>query len=270
MNRYLITPLIFAAVGCASVDESSQTQFPISQEIADIVNPPQPPPPPPAPPVRPGRNGFGKQINSAMVYEYEPDRVYNVTVAPERATVLQFGNGEQLVRAPITGDPDLTRWIVESTRGSGDFVTVRTAKAGYKTNLFITTTAHDYQIDLVSKSRGMDRVRWTYPVSESQQQTPKQPPSFNPNTYSRTFEISNPSGDHPDWMPVKAYEIGGKSFIEFPNKGGPMNIAPSLNKTGGGSIPFRITHDKFYEIDSPITDAELRLDASVVRIKRQS
>ena len=115
----------------------------------------------------------------------------------------------------------------------------------------------------------MDRVRWTRPqqAAAAAEVAPARP-SFDPNTFSRPFEITNPSGDKPAWTPTHVYENSGKTFIEFPPKMGPMTTAPALYKAGGGDIPFRITGGRFYEVDTSITDAELRLDSSVVRIKR--
>lgn len=269
----LLTPLLLAAGGCAVDDESAAGPTEIPPELAMAIAPAPPPEPQPAPaPARPGRTGVGKKINAAMVYAYEPDRVYPVTVSPGRITVLQLGAGEEISRQPVIGDPDPSRWMVDLTRGATDAVVVRSGKPGIATNMLITTTAGDYQVDITSRaSGGMDRVRWTYPaVTVPVAKGP--PPAFDPNTFSRSFEITVSSGDPPRWKPEYVIEAAGKTYIAFPPRLGPIAASPALFAVGDGgktAIPFRI-RNRFYEVDTPITIAELQLDGATVRIRRTS
>jgi len=276
LNRLLLTPFILAVVGCAALGDAEPpvSPLPMPTDLVEAINPPPPLPAPVPVRRRAGRTGYSMTIDATLVYEYESDRIYPVTVTPGRGTVLQLGSGEQLSRQPIIGDPDNLKWLVEATRGADDFVIVRCASIGAVTNLFITTGFSDYQVDLACKRKGgRDRVRWhrqeaprgDYAAGAAQIQRQV---TFDPNTFSRKFEITNPSGDKPVWQPINVYERAGRSYIEFPPNLGPIKTAPVLYEKGGNSIPFRITGNRFYEVDKALLDAELRLDSSVVRIKR--
>jgi len=276
MTARHITPAILALIGlsaCETVDAVPPQPITLPQELVEALTP-QPPPAPPAvvtPQKRAGRTGGVKTNNAAHVYDFDDDRVYPVTLSPGKVTVLQLGKGEQLVRQPMLGDPDKdnTRWFVETTRGVTDFVIVRCGIPSSKpTNLFFATSTYDYQLDLTCRSAGgWDRVRWTYPVAPTPVAPVRQAP-FDPNAVTRTFEITNPSGDRPIWTPVRVYENSGWTFIEFPPRIGPMKEAPSLTTAHGKEVPYVIVGGHFYKIDYAITDADLRLDQSVVHIKR--
>ncbi|MBK8177255.1 MAG: TrbG/VirB9 family P-type conjugative transfer protein [Rhodospirillales bacterium] len=276
MRRLLLTPLVLAAVGCAAVDENTGDPTVMPPDLVAAITPPVPEPQPPSPPPvvqRPGRTGVAKTMNATTVYAFEPDRVYPVTVSPGRITVLQLGDGEEISRQPVIGDPDPSRWMVDLTRGANDSVVVRSGKPGIATNMLITTTAGDYQVDITSRANGgMDRVRWTYPTAALPAAKGRPQPEFDPNTFSRNFEIDVPSGAAPRWKPEYVIEAAGKTYIAFPPRLGPMAASPALFAVGDAgktAIPFRI-RNRFYEVDTPLTTAELQLDGATVRIRRTS
>lgn len=275
MRRLLLTPLVLAAVGCAAVDENTGSPTVMPSELAAAIIPPAPEPPPQEPPPaqRSGRTGLAKKMNAATVYAFEPDRVYPVTISPGRITVLQLGAGEEISRQPMIGDPDPSRWMVDLTRGANDSVVIRSGKSGMSTNMLITTTAGDYQVDIASRAKGgMDRVRWTYPAAAVAAAKVRPQPAFDPNTFSRSFDITVSSGEAPRWKPEYVIEAAGKTYIAFPPRLGPMAASPALfavGDSGKTAIPFRIK-SRFYEIDTPLTTAELQLDGATVRIRRTS
>ena len=271
MRRLLLTPLVLAAVGCAAM-EDAPTATSMPELVATIAPPVEAPPPAPVPlaPSR-GRNGAVKKLG-ATVYAFEPDRVYPVRVTPGRITVLQLAHGEEVSGQPVIGDPDTSRWGVDITRGANDSVVLRSGKVGISTNMLITTTAGDYQVDIASRTKGgMDRVRWTYPAAVAAAKVRPQP-AFDPNTFSRSFDITVSSGEAPRWKPEYVIEAAGKTYIAFPPRLGPMVASPALFAVADGgktAIPFRI-RNRFYEVDTPITTAELQLDGATVRIRRTS
>lgn len=274
----LITPLVLAACGCAATAEQpALTVQPLPQEVVDSVSP-QPVSQAPAPPARrrPGRTGYAHKRDAAVVYTWETDRVYPVSVTPGKLTAIQFSRNERLSRQPISADPSVERWMVEMTQGATDFVTVRCLVPGTSTNLFVASTNHAYQIDLTCRSKGgMDQVRWNYPEEDESAlaATALTPPSsYDPNRASRSFSVSPVGGPAPAWMPIAVHEAAGKTFLEFPPNLGPIKLAPALFDTSNGgvsAIPIRI-NGRFYEIDRDISIAELRLNGAVVQIKRQS
>lgn len=274
IRRALITPLILMAVGCATTGETPPTET-IPAGLMDAIAPqPEPEviPPPPPPPVV-GRYGRAQRIGASTVYPYEADQVYPVTVSPGRITVLQFATGEEIVRKPVSGDPDVERWVVDIAQGSVDSVVIRPLRTGMRTGMLIATSLGNYQIDVTSRARGgMDKVRWLHPEPPKPPAAARPRPSFETNAVSRSFDIS---GDAP-WRPQSVIETAGKTYIAFPPKLGPIPRAPALFSVSGDdriAVPFRIktnfAKETFYEVDAPLTTAELHLDGAVVRLRRR-
>lgn len=81
------------------------------------------------------------------------------------------------------------------------------------------------------------------------------------------------SGDSPAWRPLRAFDDGRQTFIEFP-AGIAQDEAPSLFVTGPDGaaelVNYRVA-GRFYIVDRLFTAAELRLGGKkqhIVRIAR--
>lgn len=144
---------------------------------------------------------------------------------------------------------------------------------GISTNVFIPTNRRTYQLDVTAyKRRAMDMVRWTYP-----ERSPAAPdtfvvhePGFDPTTLNRDYRIEVVGGERPRWTPVAAFDLGIRSYVEFPANIGQVS-APALFVVEDGGLaspaPFR-PRGRFYEIDRTFSVAELRQGETVVRITR--
>jgi type IV secretion system protein VirB9 len=83
------------------------------------------------------------------------------------------------------------------------------------------------------------------------------------------------TGDKPDWRPLRAFDDGRQTFIEFPANVA-LGEAPPLFVLGSKGeaelVNYRVS-GRFYVVDRIFGAAELRLGAkrqSIVRITRQS
>lgn len=295
ITRCLITPLVLAAVGCSAMAEGPTT-FILPEPILE-VQPVAPTPVAEITPVeneprqlipakqkkssKPSRTVKPKTVNAVTVFDYVEDKVYPVAVSPGFFTAITLQPGEKMPGKVAIGDPDQTKWRVDSTvygSSKGPVVTIllKPGDAGLKTNLFIATDRRSYQLIVTSFAKpAMDQVRWEYqdepevarPVVAAQpapQQVALDPVSFNFD-----YRISVAHGDSPRWLPVRTFDTGIKRYIEFPGNLGQQVSAPALFSIdqAGNAVPIQFRPiGKWYEIDRQFSVAELRLDGSVVRI----
>lgn len=127
----------------------------------------------------------------------------------------------------------------------------------------------------------MSAVSWTYP---SDPLIALKPPEASPNAPSAVaagvsvdqleFGYSI-TGDYPSWRPIRAFDDGRQTFIEFPpslavGEAPPLFI---LEAQGEAQLVNYRVRGRFYVVDRLFTGAELRLGTKhqdVVRITRQT
>jgi len=229
--------------------------------------------------LEPTAEGF---LNGTQVYPYADGAIYHVITAPERVTDIALEPGETLV-AVASGDT--VRWVIgDTSSGSGadkrTHVLVKPFSAGLATNLVITTDRRSYHITLTSAAKAaMTALSWTYPqdallalkraaaVAEAAAPVaagiPLEQLHFN-------YAIS---GDQPSWRPLRAFDDGRQTFIEFPasllvGEAPPIFLVDA--KGEAQLVNFRLK-GRFYVVDRIFDVAELRLgmnDQQIVRISR--
>ncbi len=283
MRRLLLTPLLLAAAGCTTA-EPPPTSLSLPPEPMPAAAAPAPAQPPSEPRVlingtRPGRGRTVKPrtVDAVTVFPYQDGKVYPVAVSPGYLTALLLEPGEQMPGKAAIGDPDPARWLVEKTtagspKGPVVALLIKPGAPGISTNVFIPTNRRTYQLDVTSHAkRAMDMVRWTYP-ERSPAPEPVAPPEapFDPATLNRDYRIEVVEGERPRWTPVAAFDVGSRSYVEFPANIGQVS-APALfviDESGlAAPAPFR-PRGRFYEIDRTFDVAELRQGETVVRISR--
>lgn len=90
---------------------------------------------------------------------YVDGQIYNLSLALERITTLEFGPGEEVVNA-VAGDTD--SFIFESAPG-GHYVAVKPIVSGARTNITVFTTKHTYYfMAQESKKAEYYAVRFSY------------------------------------------------------------------------------------------------------------
>lgn len=227
----------------------------------------------------PSRAGY---VNAVQIYPYSAGALYRLYAAPERVTDIALQPGES-VTAVAAGDT--VRWTVgDTTSGSGEarrtHILVKPFSAGLKTNLVITTDRRAYHLQLESTARtAMAAISWTYPEDElialrraTAAAVAAVPVASGLAVEKLSFGYRI-SGDDPAWRPVRAFDDGQQTFIEFPPSVA-QGEAPPLFLIGAEGdaqlVNYRMA-GRFYVIDRLFARAELRLGEKrqqVVRIER--
>ncbi|MBO9669538.1 MAG: P-type conjugative transfer protein TrbG [Sphingobium sp.] len=231
--------------------------------------------------IAPVPTGF---VNGAQVYPYSEGTIFLAYTAPGLVTDIILQPGEALV-AVASGDT--ARWVIGDTiSGSGEtkqtHVLVKPFSGGLVTNLVITTDRRAYHVRLVSTSAtALSSMRWTYPQDEllalrrkAEAERAAAPVASGLSIEALHFNYAI-SGDKPAWRPLRAFDDGQKTYVEFPASLGVGEAPPLFLVDRGGKaelVNYRLS-GRFYIVDRIFDAAELRLGLKkqrVVRIDRVS
>lgn len=231
--------------------------------------------------VEPARGDF---VNAGAVYAFGDNALYRVYTAPERVTDIALQPGEALV-AVASGDT--VRWVIgDTSSGSGAerrvHVLVKPVAMGLSTNLVITTDRHAYHLALTSSAGpAMAALSWTYPAdaliairraSAAAEAAAPVASGLDLDKLNFAYAIS---GDRTAWRPLRAFDDGRRTYIEFPASLGVGEAPPLFLVDGKGEVSlvnYRV-QGRFYIVDRLFAAAELRLGAkkqTIVRIARAS
>ncbi len=223
-------------------------------------------------------------INAAQTYPFSDGLLYEVYTAPGRVTDITLQPGE-ILGAVASGDT--VRWVIgDTTSGAGadkrTHVLVKPFAAGLSTNLVITTDRRTYHLALVSTAAtAMAALSWSYPqdaliaLKNAQGQAESATPvatGLDVDQLQFNYAIS---GDHPSWRPLRTFDDGRQTFIEFPATLGVGEAPPLFLVAAKGEaqlVNYRV-RGRFYIVDRLFDNAELRLGTKhqdVVRISRVS
>lgn len=222
----------------------------------------------------PSPSGF---VGGVHIYSWISGGLYRLYAAPERVTDIALERGETLV-AVAAGDT--ARWTVsDAISGAGEarrvHILVKPFSAGLSTNLVITTDRRTYHVELKSLARtAMSGIAWRYPktglLALARHPEPPLAPGLELEQLRFGYEIS---GDAPPWRPLRAFDNGRQTFIQFPATIG-EGEAPPLFVLGADGEPQLVNYrmsGRFYIVDRLFGAAELRLgkhSQQVVRISR--
>jgi type IV secretion system protein VirB9 len=227
----------------------------------------------------PDRHGF---VNAVQVYPYADGMVFHAYTAPGEVTDIALQPGETL-GAVASGDT--VRWVIgDTTSGAGDtkrtHVLVKPFTAGLATNLVITTDRRSYHLALNSTPRtAMAALSWIYPQDDlialrkaADEKAAAAPVASGLALDDLHFDYTL-SGDQPAWRPLRAFDDGRQTFIEFPASIA-VGEAPPLfivDARGGAQLVNYRVQGRFYVVDRLFDVAELRLGTKhqqIVRIAR--
>lgn len=307
MSHLLRIPVI-AALACASATQAQQSlppQVPVQPAPAPTISAAAPvkvaPPTPkrrpvhrrakPSPVLR-GVAGATRAatleprvdsfINAVQIYPWSEGAVYQVYTAPERVTDIALQPGEVL-GAVAAGDT--VRWVIGDTAsGSGEskrtHVLIKPFTAGLSTNIVITTDRRSYHLALTSTSRtAMTALSWTYPADQliALRKAAEGAQAAAPVATGLAVEQLHfgyaISGDRPLWRPLRAFDDGRQTFIEFPASLAVGEAPPLFLVDAKGEVAlvnYRV-NGRFYVVDRIFDAAELRLGLkkqAIVRITR--
>jgi type IV secretion system protein VirB9 len=229
--------------------------------------------------IEPVTQGF---VNAVQVFPYADGLVFQVYTAPGRITDIALQPGETLVSV---ASGDTVRWVIgDTTSGTGTdkrtHILVKPFAAGLATNLVITTDRRSYHLALTSTGRtAMAALSWTYPQDAliaikraAVEAAAVAPVASGLEVEQLRFDYAI-TGDKPAWRPLRAFDDGRQTFIEFPATLA-VGDAPPLflvDRKGDAQLVNYRLRGRFYVVDRLFDAAELRLGTKhqdVVRISR--
>jgi P-type conjugative transfer protein TrbG len=227
----------------------------------------------------PQARGF---VNAVQVYPFSDGVLYRLYASPERVTDIALQPGEAIISVAAG---DTVRWTVgDTTSGTGDakrvHILVKPFAAGLNTNLIITTDRRAYHVQLESTATtAMAALSWIYPQDEliairrAAEQERATTPVASGLAVDQLYFGYVISGDNPPWRPLRAFDDGRQTYIEFPASIGVGEAPPLfvLGPTGDAQLVNYRVAGRFYVVDRLFDAAELRLGAkkqAIVRISR--
>nr|NUR36467.1 P-type conjugative transfer protein TrbG [Sphingomonas sp.] len=221
-------------------------------------------------------------LDASQVYPYSDGAIYRVLTAPGQVTDIALQPGERL-GAVAAGDT--VRWVIgDTSSGNGDtkrtHVLVKPFSAGLATNVVITTDRRAYHLALTSAPRtAMSALSWIYPQDQliayraaAEQVEAARPVASGLRIEQLHFDYVI-SGDQPTWRPLRAFDDGRQTFIQFPASLA-VGEAPPLflvDAIGTASLVIYRVQGRYYVVDRIFDTAELRLGLKhqqIVRITR--
>jgi len=221
-------------------------------------------------------------VNAVQVFPFADGAIYQVYTAPGAVTDIALQPGESLISVAAG---DTVRWVIgDTTSGSGTekrtHILVKPFASGLATNLVITTDRRSYHVQLAATSRtAMAALSWTYPADQlialrraAEQAAATAPVSEGLSVDSLHFNYAI-SGDQAAWRPLRAFDDGQQTFVEFPASIAVGEAPPFfiVGPTGEAELANYRVRGRFYVIDRIFDVAELRLGSKKqqsVRISR--
>jgi type IV secretion system protein VirB9 len=219
-------------------------------------------------------------INASQYFAYQEGALYELHTAPGFITTIALKPGERLVNYAIG---DTARWVVgDVLRGDQTLLLVKPTRPKLGTNLVITTDQRVYLLE-ASSHKGATynaSVAWTYPQDEiaSQIAAIEQENERRAETVIAGVPVDQLNfdyeieGDRPRWRPVRAFDDGAKVYIEFPRDLATSEAPPLFVSDADGArelVNYRV-RNRYYVIDRLFDTAELRLDDTVVTVRKDS
>jgi type IV secretion system protein VirB9 len=229
--------------------------------------------------LEPSATGF---LHAVQVYPYAEGTLYRLFAAPERLTDIVLQQGEAVVSVAAG---DTARWTVgDTTSGMGAskhvHILVKPFSAGLATNLVITTDRRVYHLQLQSTTRtAMAAISWTYPqddliaLQRQQGEAAARAPAATGLAVDQLDFRYTISGGRPPWRPVRVFDDGRRTFIEFPANVSAGEVPPLfvLGEKGQAELVNYRMSGRFYVVDRLFSAADLRLGGkrqTIVRLVR--
>lgn len=213
-------------------------------------------------------------VNAAQVYAFSDGALYQVYATPGRVTDIVLQAQENLSETGPVAAGDTTRWVIGDTEsGSGPerrvHILVKPTRADLLTNLVINTDRRTYHLELRATSGAyMAAVSWRYPLDEARaaiaakgmadaKAQAERAKTSEPAALNFGYRISGRSG----WRPVRVYDDGRQTFIEFPPSVAQGEMPPIFVGSAGRAIElvnYRVQGRRMI-VDRIFDAAELRL-----------
>lgn len=233
--------------------------------------------------VQPDRQGFR---NAIQQYAWADGALYQVYAAPGQVTDIVLQEGEQLVGPGPVAAGDTVRWIIGDTvSGTGAkrrvHLLVKPVRSDITTNMIINTDRRTYHVELrATPSAYMASVSWTYPADEllavkrAEAEAARSAPVAAGIALPSLSFAYKLSGDRVPWRPVRVFDDGRQTFVEFGESIAAGDMPPLFildEKDQAELVNYRV-EGRYIVVDRLFERAELRLGAGraakSVRIKR--
>ena len=205
---------------------------------------------------------------AAQIYPFSDGALYQVYATPGEVSDIVLQDGEQLAGSGPVAAGDTVRWVIGNTEsGSGStkrvHILVKPTSPTLKTNLVINTDRRTYHLELTATSATyMASVAWKYPADPAA--PPPAPPAAPPvppamEGVNFDYQIK---GDHPVWRPVRIYDDGRQTVIEFPAAVSQSEMPPLFVNGPDGKptslVNYRVSGQRIV-VDRLFEKAELKL-----------
>ena len=245
--------------------------------------------------------GSASFVNGNQVYAFEPNRIYRIDASPRFLTVIALRPGEKLI-SKAAGDT--VRWVIGETAGASNggglpqtLVLVKPLQGGQRTNIVLTTDQRVYMIEAVSHEDPVftSMVSWQYPADEMRElqltravatvqtlarQANVVDTNLNVSRLNFNYDIRPVgaaggglfhSASPPRWTPVRVFDDGSKTYIQFPSNLASSEAPPLflVGQHGGAELVNYRFSNGYYVVDRLFGVAELRLGEkpqTIVRI----
>ena len=220
--------------------------------------------------VQPDRQAYR---NAIQQYAWAEGALYQVYAAPGQVTDIVLQEGETLVGPGPVAAGDTVRWIIGDTlSGSGAsrrvHLLVKPTRSDISTNLVINTDRRTYHVELrATPATYMASVSWTYPadelialrgaVTERQRLVPVAA-GLDLAALNFRYRIS---GDKVGWKPVRVFDDGRQTFVEFAEAIASDEMPPifALNEQGEAELVNYRVNGRYMIVDRVLDRAVLRL-----------
>ena len=222
---------------------------------------------------RPDPDAF---VDAAQMYDYAPGALYEVYAAPGYLSTILLEPGEAIVTVAAG---DTTRWMVEETT-SGDLgdprtmLLVKPTRAGIRTNIVLATDRRTYLIEAIAVqgSAYSAQTAWRYP-EEAARRNAESIDGVALDELNFRYLIETVRGRAPHWRPVRVFDDGRRTYVEFPLDIATTEAPPLFLRDGSdvALVNYRVSGNR-YVVDRLFDVAELRLGAqqqTIVRISRE-
>lgn len=212
-------------------------------------------------------------LNAIQQYPYADGALFQVYAAPGRVTDIALQPGEELVGSGPVAAGDTVRWIIgDTTSGTAPakqvHILVKPTRADLITNLVINTDRRTYHLELrATPATYMAAISWTYPqdmliaLEASKAEAERVAPvatDIVPATLNFRYRID---GDKTAWRPVRAFDDGRRTYVEFPDGIATAEMPPIfvIGADGAAELVNYRVQGRFMIVDRLFSAAELRL-----------
>lgn len=230
--------------------------------------------------IEPENAGFR---NAIQLYPYSEGALFQVYAKPGQVTDIALQEGETLVGPGPVAAGDTVRWMIGDTlSGSGTnqrvHILVKPTRPDISTNLVINTDRRTYHLELRANPRVyMASVSWTYPqdelialrkAGEEAARTAPVANGFSIESLNFDYRIS---GDKPGWRPLRVFDDGQRTLVEFPPDIARGEMPPFfvIGADGAAELVNYRVKGRYLIVDRLFRTAELRLGGGrrQVRVK---